>query len=153
MMKQEIKLLELLQTTIDMKASDLYLIPGNPATLRVEDNMIPISSEKLSADTVNEVVAIISQRLIPIADGNGRIPAVGIMLRTPRISDLIQKGDLEAIASAIEQGQQEGMISLDQAIYDLYKRQLISYDDALKFADSENNVRVMMRGLRYTTTR
>jgi twitching motility protein PilU len=75
------------------------------------------------------------------------------MLNTPRIAQLIQQGELESIASTIEMGQQDGMQSLDQAIYDLYKRGLIKHDDALKFADSANNVRIMMRGLSYTTTR
>jgi len=53
----------------------------------------------------------------------------------------------------IEMGKQDGMQSLDQAIYDLYKRGLIEHDDALKFADSANNIRLMMRGLSFTTTR
>jgi len=97
--------------------------------------------------------AILAQRLVPRADGGGRIPAVGILLNTPRMAELIQQGELEAVSSTVESGKEDGMQSLDQAVYDLYKQDLVSRDDALRFADSANNVRIMMRGLSFTATR
>lgn len=133
--------------------STLHSVNAHQALDRIFSFFPPEQQQAIRLQLSLNLKAIISQRLMPRADGSGRIPAVGIMLNTPRISDLIQKGDLESIASAIEMGQQEGMRSLDQAIYDLYTRQLISHDDALTFADSPNNVRIMMRGLRFTTTR
>lgn len=96
--------------------------------------------------------AIISQRLIPKSDGNGQVVAVGIMRDTPRITDLISKGDIGAIASAIEERNKEGMRSIDQAIFSLYEQGMIRSEDALRFADSENNVGLRIRQLQNTRT-
>jgi twitching motility protein PilU len=94
--------------------------------------------------------AIISQRLIPKADGDGQIAAVGILRDTPRIKDLIAKEEIEAIASAIEERNAEGMISIDQAIFNLYEREIITAEDALRFADSPNNLGIKIRRLENT---
>lgn len=91
--------------------------------------------------------AIISQRLIPRADGKGLVVAVGIMRDTPRIKDLISKGDIGAIASTIEERNRDGMCSIDQAIFNLYDQGLIKAEDALRFADSQNNVGLRIRQL------
>jgi len=133
--------------------STLHSVNAHQALDRIFSFFPPEAQQAIRLQLSLNLRAIISQRLIPRADGNGRLPAVGIMLNTPRIAELIQRGELESIASTIEIGKQDGMQSLDQAIYDLHKRELIGYDDALKFADSANNVKIMMRGLRFTTTR
>ena len=133
--------------------STLHSVNAHQALDRIFSFFPPEAQQGIRLQLSLNLRAIISQRLVPRADESGRLPAVGIMLNTPRIAELIQKGELESIASTIEMGKQDGMQSLDQAIYDLYKRGLIEHDDALKFADSANNVRLMMRGLSFTTTR
>ena len=94
--------------------------------------------------------AIISQRLIPRADGRGQVVAVGIMRDTPRIKDLITKGEIGALAATIEERNREGMCSIDQSIFSLYEQGLIKSEDALRFADSQNNVGLRIRQLENT---
>ena len=94
--------------------------------------------------------AIISQRLIPKADGTGQIVAVGILRDTPRIKDLIVKEEIGSIASAIEDRNREGMLSIDQAILKLYEQGRITSEDALRYADSPNNVGIKIRRLENT---
>ena len=94
--------------------------------------------------------AIVSQRLIPKADGTGLVPAVGVMIDTPRVKDLISKEDIGAIVQAIEDRNKEGMISLDQSIFNLYEQGIVTAEDALRFADSPNNVGIKVRRLENT---
>ncbi len=94
--------------------------------------------------------AIISQRLIPKADGTGQIVAVGILRDTPRIKDLIAKEEIGSIASTIEDRNREGMLSIDQAILKLYEQGRITAEDALRYADSPNNVGIKIRRLENT---
>ena len=133
--------------------STLHSVNAHQALDRIFSFFPPEAQQAIRLQLSLNLRAIISQRLVPRADGNGRIPAVGVMVNTPRITELIQQGELESISSTIEMGRQDGMQSLDQAIYDLFERGLVSRDDALGFADSANNVRIMMRGLSYAKTR
>jgi twitching motility protein PilU len=96
------------------------------------------------------IKAIISQRLIPKADGSGQIVAVGVLRDTPRIKDLIAKEDIAAIATALEERNREGMLSIDQAIYNLHEQGHITAEDALRFADSPNNMGIRIRHLENT---
>jgi len=91
--------------------------------------------------------AIISQRLIPRADGNGRVAAIEIMLVTPRIKDLIKKGEINQIRGAIQTGSKDGLQSFEQALYELYTKDLITFDDAMAAADSANDLRLRMKGM------
>ncbi len=88
--------------------------------------------------------AIISQRLVPTVDGK-RTAAVEILLGTPRVQDLIQKGEVDTLKEAMEQSIQEGMQSFDHALYILYKQGRIRYEDALANADSANNLRLKIK--------
>lgn len=88
--------------------------------------------------------AIISQRLIPSVDGM-RVPAIEIMIDTPRIKDLIKQGEVEAIKEAMEQGVHEGCQTFDQALFALYKEGKITLDQALMNADSANNLRLKIK--------
>ena len=89
--------------------------------------------------------AIVSQRLIPQASGNGFVPAVEVMLNSPLISDLILKGEINEIREAIEKSTDEGMDTFDQSIFELYEKGLISYEDAMRNADSVNNLRLKIK--------
>ncbi len=88
--------------------------------------------------------AIISQRLIPSLKG-GRVVAIEILLDTPRIKDLIKKGEIDTLKEAMEQGIQEGCQTFDQALLVLYKEGQISLEEALANADSANNLRLKIK--------
>jgi twitching motility protein PilU len=88
--------------------------------------------------------AIISQRLIPTLDGK-RVAALEILLDTPRLKDLIRKGEVDALKEGMEQGIQEGCQTFDQALFRLYKGGKIGLDQALINADSANNLRLKIK--------
>jgi twitching motility protein PilU len=92
--------------------------------------------------------AVVAQRLVPRADGQGRVAAVEVMLTTSRIQTLIRRGELETIRTAIEEGTNEGLQTFDQALLALLQRRAISQEDALRFADSPNNLRLRIKGIR-----
>jgi twitching motility protein PilU len=92
--------------------------------------------------------AVVAQRLIPRAEGKGRAAALEVMLATPRIQALIRRGELEALRQAIEEGTNEGLQTFDQALFELFKRKSVGQDDAVRFADSPNNLRLRMKGIR-----
>jgi len=73
------------------------------------------------------------------------VPAVEVMLNSPLVSDLILKGQIDSIRGAVEKSVDEGMISFDQSLFDLFEKGLISYEDAIRSADSENNLRLRIK--------
>jgi twitching motility protein PilU len=88
--------------------------------------------------------AIISQRLIPSLDGR-RVPALEILLDTPRIKDLIKKAEIDTLKEAMEQGFEEGCQTFDRILFQLYKENRISLEQALINADSANNLRLKIK--------
>ncbi len=88
--------------------------------------------------------AVLSQRLLKTTDGK-RIAAIEILLNTPRISDLILNGDIGAIKEAMAAGEQQGMFTFDQALFKLWQEGKISEVEALRNADSTNNLRLKMK--------
>jgi twitching motility protein PilU len=88
--------------------------------------------------------AIISQRLIPSVDGR-RVPALEIMLDTPRIKDLIKKAEVDTLKEAMEQGIEEGCQTFDHVLFHLYKAERITIEQALINADSANNLRLKIK--------
>lgn len=89
--------------------------------------------------------AFVSQRLIPKIDGVGRTAAIEIMLNSPLIADLIFKGDVHELKSIIGRSRELGMQTFDQALFDLHEAGLISYEDALRNADSVNDLRLRFK--------
>ena len=89
--------------------------------------------------------AMVSQRLIPKQDGKGRAAAVEIMLNTPLIADLIFKGEVAEIKEVMKKSRNLGMQTFDQALFDAYEANVISYEDALRNADSVNNLRLQIK--------
>ena len=89
--------------------------------------------------------AFVSQRLIARKDGVGRVAAMEIMLNSPLISDLIFKGEVHEIKDIIAKSREAGMQTFDQALFDLYEAGQISYEDALRNADSVNDVRLRIK--------
>jgi twitching motility protein PilU len=88
--------------------------------------------------------AIISQRLIPSVDGR-RVPALEIMLDTPRVKDLIKKAEVDTLKEAMEQGIDEGCQTFDHVLFQLYKAERITIEQALINADSANNLRLKIK--------
>jgi len=97
---------------------------------------------QLLMDLSLNVRAFVAQRLIPRRDGKGRVPAVEIMLNSPLVSDLIFKGDVGGIKDLMKKSRELGMQTFDQSLFDLYEAGLISYEDALRNADSLNDLRL-----------
>ncbi len=89
--------------------------------------------------------AIVSQRLIPHASGQGRVAAVEILLNTPLISDMVFKGEVSGIKEVMARSREQGMQTFDQALFDLYEAGKISYEEALKNADSVNDLRLKIK--------
>ena len=89
--------------------------------------------------------AIVSQRLLPKKDGKGRLPAIEVMLNSPLISDLIFKGEVHEIKEIMKKSRELGMQTFDQALFDAFEANLISYDDALRNADSANDLRLQIK--------
>ncbi len=105
----------------------------------------PIESQaKLMQDVSLNLRAIISQRLVRTVDG-GRTAAIEIMINTPLISDLIAKGDISGMKPIMAKSRELGMQTFDQALFDLYQSGRISYDEALKNADSRNELRLQIK--------
>jgi len=100
---------------------------------------------QLLMDLSLNLKALISQRLIPLKDTKGRIPAVEIMLNSPLISDLIFKGDVHEIKEIMKRSRELGMQTFDQALFDLFESDRISYEDALRNADSVNDLRLAIK--------
>lgn len=101
--------------------------------------------EQLLLDLSLNLRAIISQRLLPRLDGKGRIPAVEILLNSPLISDLILQGRLDEIKDVMARSRDLGMQTFDQALFDLFARGDVSAEDALRNADSFNDLRLRIK--------
>ncbi|MBK8766188.1 MAG: PilT/PilU family type 4a pilus ATPase [Burkholderiaceae bacterium] len=100
---------------------------------------------QLLMDLSLNVKAIISQRLIPMATGTGRVPAVEIMLNSPLIADLIFKGEVGLIKDIMKKSRELGMQTFDQHLFVLYEEGKITYEDALRNADSVNDLRLNIK--------
>lgn len=101
--------------------------------------------QQLLMDLSLNLRCIASQRLIPKLDSTGRVAAVEVLLHSPLISDLIYKGDVHAIKEIMSKSRELGMQTFDQALFDLFESGQISYDDALRNADSVNDLRLKFK--------
>ena len=113
------------------------------------DRMINFFPEErrpqLLMDLSLNLKAVISQRLLPLKEGKGRAAAVEVLLNSPLIADLIHKGEVHGIKEVMKKSKELGMKTFDMALFDLYEEGRINYDDALRFADSMNEVRLMIK--------
>jgi len=88
---------------------------------------------------------LISQRLLPRQEGKGRVAAVEVLLNTPLIADLIFKGEVAEIKEIMKRSRELGMQTFDQSLFDLYENQLVTFEDALRNADSVNDLRLQIK--------
>ena len=100
---------------------------------------------QLLMDVSLNLRAIVSQRLIPRQDGKGRIAALEVLVNTPRAADLIFKGEVTELKEAMKLSRSQGMQTFDQALFDLYEGNMITYEDALRNADSVNDLRLQIK--------
>jgi twitching motility protein PilU len=100
---------------------------------------------QLLMDLSLNLKGLVSQRLIPKIDGAGRVPAIEVMLNTPLMADLIFKGDVHEMKSLIAKSNEAGMQTFDQALFQLYEEQRITFEDALRNADSVNDIRLRIK--------
>jgi twitching motility protein PilU len=101
--------------------------------------------DQLLMDLSLNLKAIVAQQLIPTPDGKGRRVAVEVLVNTPLAADLIRKGEVHKLKDLMKRSTQQGMKTFDQALYDLYKEGQITQEDALHYADSANEVRLMIK--------
>ena len=100
---------------------------------------------QLLMDLSLNLKGMISQRLIPMKDRKGRVPAIEILLNTPLISDLIFKGEVHEIKEIMAKSRELGMQTFDQALFELYEAGKINYEDAMRNADSMNELRLAIK--------
>jgi twitching motility protein PilU len=125
--------------------STLHANNANQALDRIINFFPDDRRDQLLMDLSLNLKAFISQRLIPRRDGNGRIAAVEILLNSPLISDLIFKGHVHEIKEIMSKSRELGMQTFDQALFDLFEAGYISYEDALRNADSLNDLRLKIK--------
>jgi twitching motility protein PilU len=123
----------------------LHANSANQALDRIINFFPEERRSQLLMDLSLNMRALISQRLIPLKDSKGRAAAVEVMLNSPLISDLIFKGEVHEIKEIMKKSRELGMQTFDQALFDLYEEGRISYEDALRNADSVNDLRLMIK--------
>jgi twitching motility protein PilU len=121
--------------------STLHANNANQAIERILNFFPPARAHEIRLQLALNLRAIISQRLLPTVSG-GRAAALEIMLDTPRIRDLVKRGEIEALKDAMEQGYGEGCKTFDTALFELCTTGKISDAEALRAADSPNNLRI-----------
>jgi len=123
----------------------LHANSANQALDRVINFFPEERRQQLLMDLSLNLRGIISQRLIPLKEGRGRCAAVEIMLNSPLISDLIFKGEVHEIKEIMKKSRELGMQTFDQSLFDLFEAGKISYEDALRNADSVNDLRLNIK--------
>lgn len=101
--------------------------------------------EQLLMDLSLNVNAIVAQRLVPHISGQGRQVATEVLINTPLVADLILRGEINMLAGVMKKSTEQGMHTFDQSLFKLYKAGEIAYDDAILYADSPNEVRLMIK--------
>ena len=125
--------------------STLHANSTNQALDRIINFFPEDRRQQLLMDLSLNLKSLVSQRLIPTISGSGRVAAIEIMLNSPLMSDLIFKGNVHDIKELIAKSNELGMMTFDQALFDLYENGQIKYEDALRNADSVNDLRLRIK--------
>ncbi len=123
----------------------LHANNSNQALDRVINFFPEERRQQLLMDLSLNMKAIISQRLLKRVGGKGRVAAIEVMLNSPLIADLVLKGEIHNVREIMSKSNELGMKTFDQALFDLYEDDLISYEDALRNADSMNELRLRIK--------
>ena len=123
----------------------LHANSANQALDRIVNFFPEERRPQLLMDLSLNLRAMVSQRLLPKQDSKGRVAAIEVMLNSPLISDLIFKGEVTEIKEIMKKSRNLGMQTFDQALFDLFESNLITYEDALRNADSVNDLRLQIK--------
>lgn len=123
----------------------LHANSSNQALDRIINFFPEERKTQLLMDLSLNLKGVISQRLLKTVSGKGRVAAIEILLNSPLISDLILKGEVHEIKSIMAKSEEMGMKTFDQALFDLYEADKIKYEDALRAADSMNELRLRIK--------
>ena len=123
----------------------LHANSANQALDRIINFFPEERRQQLLMDLSLNLKGLVSQRLIPLKEGKGRAAAVEVMLNSPLVADLIFKGEVHEIKEIMKKSRELGMQTFDQALFDLYEAGKISYEDALRNADSVNDLRLTIK--------
>jgi twitching motility protein PilU len=123
----------------------LHANNANQALDRIVNLFPEERRQQLLMDLSLNLRAIVSQRLLPRVEGKGRIAAVEVLLNSPLIADLIFKGEVAEMKDLMKRSRELGMQTFDQALFDLYECNEVSYEDALRNADSVNDLRLQIK--------
>ncbi len=123
----------------------LHANSANQALDRIINFFPEERHHQLFMDLSLNLKAVIAQRLLKTVDGEGRAAAIEILLNSPLISDLILKGEVHEIKTIMKKSNELGMKTFDQALFDLYEADKIKYEDALRNADSMNELRLRIK--------
>ena len=124
--------------------STLHANNANQALDRIINFFPEDRRQQLLMDLSLNIQAFVSQRLIPTTDGK-RCAAIEVLLGTPMVADLILKGEIDGIKEVMQKSENAGMKTFDTAVFELYQEGLISEEEALRNADSPNNVRLKIK--------
>ncbi|MDH5338245.1 MAG: PilT/PilU family type 4a pilus ATPase [Rubrivivax sp.] len=123
----------------------LHANSANQALDRVINFFPEERRQQLLMDLSLNLKSIVSQRLLPREQGRGRIAAVEVLLNTPLVTDMIFKGEVSEIKELMKRSRELGMQTFDQALFDLYENGDVTYEDALRNADSVNDLRLQIK--------
>ena len=123
----------------------LHANSSNQALDRIINFFPEERRDQLLMDLSLNLKGMISQRLLPKQEGKGRIAAVEVMLNTPLLADMIFKGQVGEIKELMKRSRELGMQTFDQALFDLYESHKITFEDALRNADSVNDLRLQFK--------
>jgi twitching motility protein PilU len=123
----------------------LHANSANQALDRIVNFFPEERRPQLLMDISLNLRALVSQRLVPRQNSKGRVAAIEVMLNSPLIADLIFKGEVAEIKEVMKKSRNIGMQTFDQALFDLFESNLITYEDALRNADSVNDLRLQIK--------
>ena len=123
----------------------LHANSANQALDRIINFFPEERRQQLLMDLSLNLKALVSQRLVAREQGRGRVAAVEILLNTPLVSDLIFKGEVAELKELMKRSRELGMQTFDQSLFDLYESGSIAYEDALRNADSVNDLRLQIK--------
>ena len=123
----------------------LHANNANQALDRIINFFPEERKQQLLMDLSANLRSIVSQRLLRKRESTGRVAAIEIMLNSPLIKDLILKGELHEIKGIMTKSRELGMQTFDQALFDLYEDDSITFEDAIRNADSQNELRLRIK--------
>ncbi len=123
----------------------LHANNANQALDRIQSFFPASMHTQVWMDLSLNLKAMVAQQLLPRKDGKGRVPVVEVLLNSPLIQEYIRKGEVHLIKDVMAKSTELGMQTLDQSLVEAYKKNFISLEDAIRYADSANDVRLMIK--------